>query len=474
MKKLIFLGLIIVNLAVIGIVLSRRLGTNPADGKRESSGSVTDLPSAEDASVESAAETSVKLPPRPATLLAEPADDATREIWQLRNAAFDIAEQAVERLGGAPGALCLLGKLQLRCGGEESAQEIWTSVIERHPKFAEAYLDLGNYHRNNANYADAEEYLKQALALAPDSRDAMLAMADVLTKQAEADKARQILDEMLTNEQSPELWAMRGAVAQLDADWSQAIADYEKALAIAPEFREAVQGLMVAYRQQGKNDQARAMADRLAEIESSASRTAESRNVQLRDKRVARELLVFTAQSAADEYLARDLVSTTQTMMRTPLEMVPSSTQLRALSSRLYFQTKQYDQAIKTLRQLCEAAPHQPDNWLRLAETCILCRRMQPAEEALNKAIALQPNNPAAYRMLANALMYEGRDLPGAIASASRLLELSPTSQSHYLLGTAYYHAGQKEEAITELQTALRLSPSDAAIRTALDNILRE
>ncbi|GAB5406005.1 MAG: hypothetical protein Aurels2KO_42360 [Aureliella sp.] len=474
MKKLIFLGLIIVNLAVIGIVLSRRLGTE-TDASADDAGSTKmDRASADQAPDSRPAARAIELPSRPASLLAAPTDDATREIWQLRNAAFDIAEQAVKKLGSAPGALCLLGKLQLRCGGEAAAQEIWNSVIAEHPKFAEAYLDLGNYHRNNANYPKAQEYLEKTLEQAPESRDALLAMADVLTKQAEADKAREILDELLNSSPSPELWAMRGAVAQLDADWPQAIQDYEKALATAPDFREAVQGLMVAYRQQGNNDQAKAMAQRLGEIERTASRTAESRNVQLRDKRVARELLVFTAQSAADEYLERELVSTTQSMLRKPIEMMPESVQLSALSSRLYFQTQQFDQAIKTLRQLCEVAPDEADNWLRLAETCILCRRMKPAEEALAKAVALEPDRPAAHRMLANARMYDGRNLPGAIQSASKLLELSPTSQSHYLLGTAYFHAGEKDKAIAQLQSALRLSPRDAAIRAALENILRE
>ncbi|MFQ6023120.1 MAG: adenylate/guanylate cyclase domain-containing protein [Acidiferrobacterales bacterium] len=74
----------------------------------------------------------------------------------------------------------------------------------------------------------------------------------------------------------------------------------------------------------------------------------------------------------------------------------------------------------------------------------------------LEKAIALDPNYADGYALLASIHSYTGR-LDQVTALTRKAMRLNPHFPSHYftVLGRAYYLAGQFDDAITALQTAI-------------------
>lgn len=415
------------------------------------------------------------IPESPASLRTPPTDDAARNIWELRVAAYATAEQAAERLAGAPDALVLLGKLQLRCGSEQAAKTIWTSIVEQHPDFSEAYLDLGFLALNSADFATAQKRFEQALVHAPGTQEVFGPLADALLKQGKVSQAIGALDKaLILNPADPGTWCKLGQAHYINQQWETAISSYQAALKVDPESAEALQGLLTTYRKQSDAEAAKDVAEQLARIEAQLMRVDANRDVVGRDLQVAQELLVFSTQKVATAYLSRNLVIQAQQALNSALLRIPASFELRGLSSRLYMQAQDFDNAIRTLQQLCEADANNPDNWLLLGETCIRCRRIDAAEAALQQAQNLAPERPDVYSLLAQTQMLGKRDPPGAVRSAQTLVKLSATAESHYILGTAYYHAGQIAKAEEELQIAIGMAPHNQEFRTALNNVRSE
>ncbi len=69
--------------------------------------------------------------------------------------------------------------------------------------------------------------------------------------------------------------------------------------------------------------------------------------------------------------------------------------------------------------------------------------KFDQAELAIRKVIELQPANAEAYAVLAQTQLPAHRDPQGAVVSARKAVELSPTASNHFVLGTVFiFHRG--------------------------------
>jgi adenylate cyclase len=94
----------------------------------------------------------------------------------------------------------------------------------------------------------------------------------------------------------------------------------------------------------------------------------------------------------------------------------------------------------------------------------VVNRQNDEGAAAAERAIALDPNSADAHLTLAFARVYQNRSQE-AIALVRKAMRLNPHYPSQYpaILGRAYYHLGQYEQAVETLRHAVELNP----IRTA-------
>ena len=93
------------------------------------------------------------------------------------------------------------------------------------------------------------------------------------------------------------------------------------------------------------------------------------------------------------------------------------------------------------------------------------------AEQAFQRALALNPRSAAAVRNTALYYFYLG-PLEKSMELNHRALDLDPLSaSSYYTLGRAYYSAGRFSEAEAALKKALELVPQDPAARSFLGRV---
>ena len=100
---------------------------------------------------------------------------------------------------------------------------------------------------------------------------------------------------------------------------------------------------------------------------------------------------------------------------------------------------------------------HVDEVWFRMTKSPE--RSLEQAEQAAQKCIALTPDQPPPYPLLSQISLLK-KELNNAILYSEKAIELSPNEAMCYLsMGLALRSAGRYEEAIMNLETALRLAP---------------
>jgi tetratricopeptide (TPR) repeat protein len=124
-----------------------------------------------------------------------------------------------------------------------------------------------------------------------------------------------------------------------------------------------------------------------------------------------------------------------------------------------------YSTSAQLYEQVITLEPSYPDAWNRLAYDYGKLGKPQKEENALRKALALDPAARWAHYNLGNVLMAEKR-YDEAISEYQKEIETkSNNSLVHLNLGRVYVLSDQPEKAIPELQTAATLMPTNPAVQ---------
>ncbi len=467
--KILLLAICAVNLAgVAALLIARR----PPSSERNEPTQPTDQPAILQPMQTKPATSAIAIPPRPEHVDSgdDTANDTNvREIIRMRSVAFDIAEATATELPNNPSALSLLGRLHLRSSNPDSARALWEAAMQLEPAAPEPYLDYGHLELNLGNLTAAEKYFRQALERNPDLLEAYAPLAEAKVTQTKYADALPTLREWLKRQPGAVKAHIQLAKCQQElGDFEEAIASYHTALSNEPNSREAAMGLIATYRAQGDRSKAAEAAEVFAKSDANDPRILGERNVVDRDREKMSELLTYTVQTAANLFLSSDNTPAAIAQLELAVPFLPDAPDVRSRLAELYAADGRYDKSIKLLRAACERDREDANAWMTLALFCMKVRQLELADDALQQVVRLLPNDDYAYRLRAQTQMAQARDLPGAVASAQRALELSPVAANHYLLGTAFYHARNYQAAKAALRQAIAIEPDNAEFSRAL------
>jgi tetratricopeptide (TPR) repeat protein len=146
--------------------------------------------------------------------------------------------------------------------------------------------------------------------------------------------------------------------------------------------------------------------------------------------------------------------------------------QNRALSPRAAheIETKNFTQAIATLRSLVEADPKDYPAWTDLGMVYFIQKDLEAAENSYSSAVQAKPDHVAALVNLGRVRMAR-KNNEGAVESLEAALKADPKSATaNYFLGEAYLALKKGSKAVVYLNEALKLDPigmADAHLRLA-------
>jgi tetratricopeptide (TPR) repeat protein len=253
-----------------------------------------------------------------------------------------------------------------------------------------------------------------------------------------------------TLEQNPDCWMARnnlGLWLEAHGRNTEALAQYEEALRIRPEYADAHNNLGSLLRQfPGREAEAKAHLDAALRIQPAFPEAANNLGVWYQDQGDLEHAAEAYRQAA---HLRHDF-----------------ATAYRNLGTVLLKTREGREEALAALRTAVSLDPLSAEAHDGLGTALLgLPGREEDAVAEYRTAVRLKPDFAVAYNNLGNALARSEEHLPEAVSAYEASLRLDPNSaETHNNLGAALVKLGRTDDAVSQYGEALRLKPSLAEI----------
>ncbi len=390
-------------------------------------------------------------------------------------------EKALEAAPGFLSAVVNLARIDLAENRPEDAKARLEAVISQDPARPDPYILLADLQRQTgANPADVKATLQRAVTANPTARVARAALARQLVITNELPRALSIAQELAAAE--PDDPTVLGVLAQVQfsmGDRQQAISTLNRIIRLQPQSPAPL--LVLAEVQYASNDRVGA--------EQSLRRALGLRGDWLEAQQ--RLVVVLAEQGKSNEAVAvaREVQQQrSEAMIGYALEGdVHAAAGRWEDAARAYASARERggatDVAVKEHRSLLGAgkqdeaataatrwlADHPQDVGMRayLAEQALATSDFEEAERLYRAVVALQPENPLILNNLAWVAGQLGKN--DAIALAERALALAPESAAILdTLGMLQVEAGQHEQGLSNLRKAVDAAPDQPVLRLNL------
>lgn len=393
-----------------------------------------------------------------------PAGDGQWTLWSNRNEEFTPSLKQKEHILAHPdekhhyGCCSILSVLYLAVGEALDLPLQGVQVPEH--VFVRWYFSDGSYYNWETTagwFMEDEDYVSRfkipATSKTPNPNFKTLSEAEVLAlayerrayrwkKRKEWDKAVADFDKAIAL--SPDyalLYNLRGNAYQESGDPDRAITDYTKAIAVNANFAAAYMNRGIACHAKGDYDRA------IAEYEKAISIAPEYAKIY------CNRAVAYT--SKGDD--ARALADYDKAVALNPADAVAYSNR-----GTLFCRMGKYDRAIADLDKAIDLDSNNANAYSARCNAYLSKGDTDRALADLNEAIRLDPNDVWAYDSRARIYIEKG-DCDRAIADYDKVLGLEPTQATAYCnRGSAYYYKGEFDRAIADYTKAIGLDPDNA------------
>lgn len=390
-------------------------------------------------------------------------------------------ERALQLLGEAlrkgppnPELAMVLGEMAFERQDGQAAERYFRAALGWEPNNPQALIFLGTVLAERGQGEEAAAVLARAATLAPESFLPLFCLGALEAAAGRFNEARRHLVEAVRRDANSQVLFLLGVV-ELDAGRpSAACAALEKAVALDPEFEEAVYHLGLAYLERGWSRRARDCFQRVLALDpqrlqyQQAIQLVESEAKEVPDLPVEAAALIREASQAAergDLDVALGRVGRARRLVDHP-SVLASQALLAAVAGR---HRLALEASHKLLRTDVRGAPLLAA-WTAVLETLRAAGRFGLVE-VWGKRWFREGTGPleraiAAYE-LAQAELDRGGDVGQALEYAHASLQLIPRELRHYPLATlGRIHLVRKEfsDAVDYLEQAAAISPQPAVL----------
>jgi tetratricopeptide (TPR) repeat protein len=240
-----------------------------------------------------------------------------------------------------------------------------------------------------------------ALAQAPDRFDAI---SSALNNKSFPQALELLGPALKASPGDPQLWAMQGTAYAGLGNKQNALASFQRALKVAPDYLPALKGA--------------------AQID-------------------------FDAGSAAGiPYLEHIL------------RIRPADITAHGMLAILNFQQGNCEAAVPHFERAVSLFESRPAAMQAYASCLVKLKRFDEAAEVFRRAVASNPNDPQEYRVLAS-IQLMGQHPQEALSTMARLLDANPDAQTLELASQAYEQSHDTEKAVDALRKAILLDPTN-------------
>lgn len=324
-----------------------------------------------------------------------PAFSSGATVADLKQASAQTADELTAAYPDAPDAWNVAAQLQFHLGSTPEAVRLWEKCLSRNPRSIDALYGLGYIAHLEGDNAKAVERFRAAWAAHPEDRRVPLLLAEGLARLGKPEEAATLLLEHLrTGHGTLGGLVLLGQIYLDLNEYDKARSAFQKAVEIDPQSREAQFGLAAAWARLGDAEKSRQAMTAFQGL--AAGRRAESsqRVKDLNDPTKAREIATLVHGEAAKVYLAHGNLSKAEEAWRKTAALDPKNVACRMELVGLYERTNRNRAALRACEELRDLEPGRADHWLNIAVLSARLAQREAALAAIDRAIALEPNNP--------------------------------------------------------------------------------
>ena len=387
---------------------------------------------------------------------------------RIRDAVLE-AQDIIKRDPNNLEAHKLLGRIYLRSlgdmpGGNGSdnvlklAIEQYERIVKIEPNNIDDRLLLGRLYRLNNDLQKAEDELKTAVQLDPNSEEAITTLALLYSEEGDTAHALQVLSSVSAPGRSAKLYSALGTTYEQRKDYKNAIEAYKKAIQLDRDNLDAIRGLAENLLNDGQIDAAldqyKVIVDanpedaqtylRIAEI----YRKQEKYDLALESLKKAETMvpdsmevpynvaLVYQAQGRGDEAakILQDLLKKTE---KPDNNYSQSDRSNRAVFierlGRIYRDQSNYSVAVETFRKMLTLGDESAESgYQEIIDTYREAKQWPQATAAAREGVQKLPNNRD-LRMVLDAQLADTGDADKALADVRSLLKGTAEDRAVYV-----------------------------------------
>jgi len=436
-------------------------GTLPQEASRTAGTSHGSSPSSATGTASSAGQTA-------------PPVEASFTVEALRKEAFDVGRRAIKDFPRSTGPLLLMGKLHHQFGNRAEAVKCWQEVLKRDPKRADVYYRLAEIAAEKDDHEQAAEFCRKARRIDPRLKGVHQRLGQALLELGNPQDAVEALQEEIRHHgEARTAYSILGQAYLELKQYESAVANYEKALEMAPDDSRACYGLTIACARLGQAEKARQFREKFSKL-----RAAEDESVDVRRKtssdlgwmrRAVSRIHVDASQAV---YLKHGLPLEAERHLKRAAVLDPKSQLCRQRLVAFYVRQQRSAEAVEICQQLRQLDPDNSAYHLNAGAILASLRRLDAAEEALRKGIELAPQRPDGYHSLVQVLMYGTGKPAEARTMAEKLVDLEPTAENYYTLCRVCEMNQDFDAARAAIERAYGMVPNSDQIRRARARLL--
>src|SRR5580700_31758 len=384
---------------------------------------------------------------------------------RIRDAVLE-AQDIIKRDPNNLEAHKLLGRIYLRSLGDmpgsgnngsdnvlKLAIEQYEQIVKIEPNNVDDHLLLGRLYRLNNDLQKAENELKVAVKLDPDSEEAITTLALLYTDEGDSNHALQVLSSVPDTGRSAKLYSALGATYEQRKDYKSAIDAYKHAIQLDRDNLDAIRGLAENLLNDGQIDAA------LDQYKVIADANPEDAQTYLRISEIYRR------QGKYDEALDS---------LKKAEAMVPDALEVPYNVAVVYEAQARYDEAAKILQDLLKKT-EKPENSYSQADRnnrAIFIERLgmvyrdqenyQAAVETFRKMIPLGDENARTGYQNVIDTYREAKQWPEATAAAKEAVQKLPDDRElRMVLDAQLADTGDPEKPLADVRSLLKGKPED-------------
>jgi tetratricopeptide (TPR) repeat protein len=362
----------------------------------------------------------------------------------------------------------LLGRIYLRSlgdmpGGGNGSENVLKLAIEQYeqivkiePNNVDDHLLLGRLYRLNNDLQKAENELKIAIKLDPDSEEGVTTLALLYSDEGDTAHALQVLSSVPDTTRSAKLYAALGATYEQRKEYKSAIDAYKHAIQLDRDNLDAIRGLAENLLNDGQIDAA------LDQYKVIADANPEDAQTYLRISEIYRRQGKY--EQALDS-------------LKKAQAMVPDALEVPYNIAVVYQAQARYDEAEKILQDLLKKT-EKPDTSYSQSDRNnrgIFIERLgmvyrdqenyQAAVDTFRKMIALGDDNAkTGYQDIIDTYR-EAKQWPQATAVAKEAMQKLPDDRDlRMVLDAQLADTGDPEKPIADIRSLLKGTPEDREV----------